>query len=95
MATETMDLRWRARSPQTYFIYTMEARIMNRATGRLIDNLAGQPSQVGQSWRSIEHAKQLVGDGLEQIAHHRAAAGLEENLGRQAPWRFGKSPRDC
>ena len=33
---------------------------------------------------SAERSQQLVGNGLEQLAHHRAASGLQENLDRHA-----------
>ncbi len=34
----------------------------------------------------LEHPRQLIGNGLEEIAHHRPAFGLQEDF-RRHPWR--------
>ena len=63
--------------------------------GKLACAVGRDPNARQERWRGSalpEHPRQLIRDGLEKIAEHRPAFGLQEDFGRH-PWRQLQVPK--
>jgi hypothetical protein len=80
---ENLEIQWRlATLKEAKAVVTQYHKYL--AENSLIKTVFDENTILPPPKRLIERAQQLIGDGLEQITHHRAAAGLQENLDRHA-----------